>query len=65
MCEVYNAFDVMRGYDTHLEVFMVTPPNNTGAGLQLLWQVIHGNTLSLIETKHNAIFMPGHTHASL
>ncbi len=47
------------------EVFMVTPPNNIGAGFQLLWQVIHGNALSLIETKRKAVLMPGHTHASL
>lgn len=44
---------------------MVTPPNNIGAGFQLLWQVMHGNALSLMETKRKAVLMPGHTHASL
>lgn len=47
------------------EVFMVTPPNNIGAGFQLLWQVIHRNASSFMETKHKAVLMPGHAHASL
>lgn len=47
------------------EVFMVTPPNNIGAGFQLLWQVIHGNALLRIETQCKAVLMAGHAHASL
>lgn len=42
------------------EVFMVTPPNNTGAGLRLLLGVILGNALLLLEAELEAVWVSEH-----